>query len=229
MSTDPLMADLAWLQIHDSAFPSGRFVHSNGLEAWLATRPAVGEPEIHAAVRAFVGGSVATLDAVILGHAWLADSTEVLVDLDRLDRAYKITRSARVSSESCGAQLATVARRVLRGTQTSEYLQLVVSGDTPGNLAVVDGVVQRTLGIERDRAIAGALRSSYAGLLSAAVRLGRLGPMRAQQLLFDDAPWIADLARTAECAPLAAVTSFVPELEIAAMRHETTSARLFST
>jgi urease accessory protein len=206
MGTEPLLADLAWLQLHDSAFPSGRFVHSNGLEAWLALHPSAGEPEIRDAVRAYVRGSVATLDAVVLGHAWLADS-----------------------SESCGRQLATVARRVLSVVAGSDYLGLVVAGHTPGNQAVVDGVVQRALGVERDRAIAGAIRSSYAGLLSAAVRLGRTGPMRAQQLLFDDTPWIADLARTAECAPLESVTSFVPELEIAAMRHETTAARLFST
>ncbi|MGF0224847.1 urease accessory protein UreF [Dietzia natronolimnaea] len=229
MGTDPLVADLAWLQLHDSAFPSGRFVHSNGLEAWLATRPAAGEAEIHAAVRAYIRGSVATLDAVVLGHAWLADSTEALVELDRLDRAHKITRAARISSESCGRQLATVARRVLGVVAGSDYLGRVVTGNTPGNLGVVDGVVQRALGIERGRAIAGALRSSYSGLLSAAVRLGRIGPMRAQQLIFEDTAWIADLARTAECAPLATVTSFVPELEIAAMRHETASARLFST
>ncbi|MDX2356080.1 urease accessory protein UreF [Dietzia sp. PP-33] len=229
MGTEPLLADLAWLQLHDSAFPSGRFVHSNGLEAWLALHPSAGEPEIRDAVRAYVRGSVATLDAVVLGHAWLADSTETLVRLDHLDRVHKITRAARTSSESCGRQLATVARRVLSVVAGSDYLGLVVAGHTPGNQAVVDGVVQRALGVERDRAIAGAIRSSYAGLLSAAVRLGRTGPMRAQQLLFDDTPWIADLARTAECAPLESVTSFVPELEIAAMRHETTAARLFST
>lgn len=229
MATDPLQADLAWLQLHDSAFPSGRFVHSNGLESWLALHPDAGEPEIHAAVRAYLRGSVATLDAVVLGHAWLSDSTEALVELDHLDRAHRITRAARISSESCGGQLATVARRVLGVVAGSDYLGQVVTGHTPGNLAVVDGVVQRALGIDRARSIAGALRSSYSGLLSAAVRLGRLGPMRAQQLVFDDTPWIADLARTAECAPLATLASFVPELEIAAMRHETASARLFST
>lgn len=229
MATDPLVADLAWLQLHDSAFPSGRFVHSNGLEGWLALHSDAGEPEIHSAVRAYIRGSVASLDAVVLGHAWCADSTETLVDLDHLDRAHKITHAARTASESCGGQLATVARRVLGVVAGSDYLGQVVTGHAPGNLAVVDGVVQRALGIERGRAIAGALRSSYSGLLSAAVRLGRLGPMRAQQLLFDDTPWIADLARTAECAPLGSVSSFVPELEIAAMRHETTSARLFST
>lgn len=229
MATEPLLAELAWLQLHDSAFPSGRFVHSNGLEAWLAAHPDAEETRIHAVVRAYISGTVATLDAVVLGHAWAADSPETLCELDHLHRAYKITHAARTASESCGRQLATVARRTLTVTTDIEYLQIVIAGHTPGNQAVVEGVVQQALGIERSRAIAGAIRSSYAGLLSAAVRLGRIGPMRAQQFIFDDTSWIADLTRTAECAPLTTMTSFVPELDIAAMRHETATARLFST
>lgn len=229
METDALFAELAWLQLHDSSFPSGRFVHSNGLEAWLAAQPAADEAQVAEAIRDYISGNAATLDAVVLGHAWSTEDTGALVELDHVARAHKITRSARTSSESCGRQLATVSRRTLRVAADIDYLDRVVSGGTPGNQAVVEGVVQRALGIGRSRAIAGGIRSSYSGLLSAAVRLGRLGPMQAQRLLFDDARWIVDLTRSAECAPLDDMTSFAPMLDIAAMRHETVAARLFST
>lgn len=36
--TDHGVALMAWMQLHDSAFPAGRLVHSHGLEEWLAQR-----------------------------------------------------------------------------------------------------------------------------------------------------------------------------------------------
>ena len=36
ITTDPDVAVALWMQLHDSAFPSGRMVHSLGLEQWLA-------------------------------------------------------------------------------------------------------------------------------------------------------------------------------------------------
>ncbi|WP_264886384.1 urease accessory protein UreF [Dietzia sp. NCCP-2495] len=229
MRTDPLVAELTWLHLHDSAFPSGRFVHSNGLEAWLRDRPDATDDQIRAVARAYVAGSVATLDAVAVGHAWSTPDSEALVELDLLVRAYKITESARTSSEACGRQLVTTARRTMPSVAGLGYLGHVAAGRTPGSLPVVEGALQRALGIDRSRAVAGTVRSGYAGVLSAAVRLGRLGPMQVQRALFDDVQWITDLVRAAECTPLEDVTAFSPGLDIAAMRHETSSARLFST
>jgi len=229
MTPDHWDAELAWLQLHDSAFPSGRFVHSNGLEAWLAAHPDADADVVADVVETHLRHNVATLDAVCVAHAFRAGSVDELVRLDHLLRAHKLSAAARTASESCGRQLALAARRTLPPLADEEFLARVTAGETPGNLAVVEGVVHRALSIDLPRAVVGHLRSACSGMLSAAVRLGRLGPLEAQRRIFAAAPVLAQLARTAAGTPLDDIAAVTPQLDVYAMRHETTAARLFST
>jgi urease accessory protein len=229
MSTDPWEAELAWLQLHDSAFPSGRFVHSNGLEAWLGAHPAADVELVGSVVEAHLRHNVATLDAVCVAHAHRAGPVEELAELDHLLRAHKLSAAARTASESCGRQLALAARRTLPPLAREEFLLRAAAGETPANLAVVEGVVHRALSIEPSRAVLGHLRSALSGMFSAAVRLGRIGPLEAQRRLFAAAPLLGRLTRNALDTPLGELAAVTPELDVYAMRHETTAARLFST
>jgi urease accessory protein len=61
----------------------------------------------------------------------------------------------------------------------------------------------------------------------AAIRLGRLGHVQAQRLLAQARPRIAAVLAQAPPA-LDDIWNGAPALEIAAMRHETRSARLFA-
>lgn len=223
--------ELAWLQVHDSAFPSGRFVHSNGMEAWLTAHPAADEARIAELSAAHLRDSVASLDAVALAHAHTdaAEDTATLVHLDRLVRAHKLTTAARTASESSGRQLATTLRRVLPPLAGHEYLALAERGSTPANLPVVEGVATALLGIPRRTAVKGHLRSAHAAMLSAAVRLGRAGPLWAQRLSFATSREIDALARTACATDLTEMSTATPELEVHTMLHETLSVRLFRT
>jgi urease accessory protein len=222
-------AQLCWLQLHDSAFPAGRFVHSNGLESWLAAHPEAGEPELMELVHAYLGESVGTLDAPVAAHAWAATALPDQLALDHLLTSYKITESARAASEGTGRQLALTARRALPPAAGSPYLDAVAGNRTPGNQAVVEGVLQRLLGIGREQVVLGLLRSAHTGLLSAAIRLGRLGPMASVRLQYRDHALLAGIARRALATTPAELSSCLPDLEIHAMRHESTTARLFRT
>src|SRR5690606_23358087 len=102
MSTiDNPAATLALLQLHDSGYPAGRFVHSNGLESWLGAHPAAREHEIAEVGRSFVLDTVAGLDAVAMAHVWRRDGLEELLELDRYVSAHKLSASARTASTSC--------------------------------------------------------------------------------------------------------------------------------
>lgn len=223
--TDPAAA-LAWLQLHDNAFPAGRFVHSYGVESWLQAHPDAVDGEICALAYSFVRGSVATLDAVVVAQAWAIEDLAALMTLDALTTSYKITANARAASQGCGRQLALVAQQV--GVDAA-YLDAVMRRDAAGNLAVVEAVAQRELGIGRLEATLGSIRSGYAGVLSAAVRLGRLGPVRAQRELLIARHEMVEMARLALATPLDDMHSTIPELEIWAIRHETASGRMFTT
>jgi urease accessory protein len=224
----PATTWLAWLALHDSAFPAGRFVHSQGLEAWAAANPHAAEAEVVELVLTAVTDSVAPLDAVFLAHAVRADVGN-LPALDALVGTYKLTAASRVAAQNTGRQLALAATHVVPGAAGIPYLQDVLAEDVPGHQAIVEGAVHRHLGVPPEVAVLGFLRGAMVGMLSAAVRLGRIGALAAHRATFAHHDLLVGLARTASTNDLDEVWSTVPELEIHAMRHETASGKLFTT
>lgn len=235
-TVDPL-ALLALMQLHDSGFPSGRFVHSSGLETWLAAHPAAGKDELGQVARSHLATGVATSDARALVWAWHHEEPESLVQVDRWLTAHKSSLPARKASLSPGRQLAVAAAQVHPAAGDHHYLRKVRASTDLGNVAVVEAVLGRALGIPVVHLAIAHLRAAHAGLLSAAVRLGRAGPLWVQRQLAADAGFLADLAVSAIGEALDAVdqgrlprlTTTAWQLEIYAMRHDRASGRLFST
>lgn len=217
------------MQLHDSAFPAGRMVHSHGLEEWLAQRPDADAAAIEKTVCGCLTHGYATLDAVVTAAAWRAwKSVHHLVELDELIASYKLFGNARTASASAGGQLAAAAVDIGVAEQ-HPYLHAVLTGATPGHAAVVDGVVQASLGVTEQLAVLGSLRSLMASMLSAAVRLGRLGPLQSQRIQLRNAEAMARAAALACERPVSELSSVSPALEISGMRHEERTSRLFAT
>jgi urease accessory protein len=238
MSTDTTtatrMADgagafLAALQLADSALPIGRFVHSHGVEAWLQREEDAGETELLELVESAVAESFAPLDGVVLVHAHRAGGLDDLLGLDRALTARKLSAPARAASCACGRQLASLAGGLTADPLVAAFAAEVRERRTDGNLAVVEGAVTRALGLSAEQALLLELRGTASGLLSAAVRLGRLGPVRAQAMLAALSPAIERAAGDALEARLDATRSTSVELEIAAMTHRRAHVRLFAT
>ncbi|WP_083736698.1 urease accessory protein UreF [Mycobacterium sp. MS1601] len=227
--TDNPAALALWMQLHDSAFPAGRMVHSNGFEEWLALHPCARGAEIEVCALDYLTFAVATLDATVTAAAWRATPSMVtLCELDTVLTSYKLTGNARSASQTAGRQLAVTAQQV--GLCSSDgYLTAVIAGSTPGNLAVVEGAVQAAIGVSVHTAVLGSLRSALAAVLSAAVRLGRLGPLEAQRIQVRSVEGVVALADAACSRPLEEMASTTMQLEIAGMRHENRSQRLFAS
>lgn len=240
-TTDGAVALALWLQVHDSAFPAGRMVHSHGIEEWLSAHPGAGADEITTVIVEYLAHSFAPLDATITAAAWrAAPDHDALCALDELTSTYKLFDNARIASESSGRQLATAARNCglaegigcLDGCldgYLNGYLDAVIAGTTAGHCAVVDGALQAALGVPLRIAVLGSIRSMMASMLSAAVRLGRLGPLHSQRIQAATAADIVALADDACLRSLEDLYSTAPALEISGMRHESRSARLFTT
>jgi urease accessory protein len=90
-------AFLAALQLADPGLPIGRFVHSHGLEAWLAGRPDAGEPELEELIASFILEGVGPLDGAAVALAHGAGSLDELVELDRVVSARKTLAPARTA------------------------------------------------------------------------------------------------------------------------------------
>jgi len=216
---------LAVAQLADSAFPSGGFAFSQGLEALLAEGMVAGEAGVGAFLRQHMHHRWLVFDRWFLlsAHA-CADSDAELFALDREMEAMSLSAGLREGSARNGLALLTAHARL--GTGGAErYRQAVIAGTVPGHLAVAQGAMLRGCGLAPLAAQAVAAHAAMMALVTAAVRLGAIGTLAGQRLVRQFQPDIA--AALAE--PPGEPWCFTPLAEIAAMRHETQTLRLFST
>jgi urease accessory protein len=108
----------------------------------------------------------------------------------------------------------------------AEYQAMVRQSLSLGHNVVIQGLVWRGTGISEPAAEAMSAHMFCVGLIGAALRLGVIGHTDAQAMLARVHPDILELLAT-PCMGLDEICAFSPQQEIAVMRHETMSYRLF--
>jgi urease accessory protein len=214
---------LTWalLQLADSAFPTGGFAHSAGLEAAAQLGPV----ELHHFARDLVLAT-ATGSLPIVRAACGADPAR-LAELDAFTAATLWSHVAARASRAQGRAWIDVAARAFGQPPIVELRRRVVAGEQPGHLAPMFGAVATASGIARDEAAAVFLHLTVRGLLSAAVRLGLAGPTEAQALHARLAPVLDDaLARDLAVEDVAQTS---PLLELVQAGQDRLYSRLFQT
>ncbi|MFJ9080729.1 urease accessory UreF family protein [Streptomyces sp. NPDC102278] len=115
-----------------------------------------------------------------------------------------MTSSARTASTTCGRQLAALALEFLADSDPhSPAVQLARAyraREADGNLAVMQGALSKELGVTPLAAVLIELRGAAVPFLTAAVRLGRLSPTKAQVIAYRLTPAIGDAAAAALAA-----------------------------
>ena len=218
------MSDWLTWQIVDSAFPTGAFAHSWGLEsAWQH-----GEVDGPAALRAFLDASIHQA-----GHASLPlvnaafDAPGELETLDDMADAFLINEVANRASRVQGRTLAATAARVWP-IAALEALDRRVQA-TCAHAAPVSGAVFRTLGLTRPSTQRVVLFGAARGVLSAAVRLGIVGSYEAQHMQQACGPWLERVA--GECAQLTVsdLAQTAPLIDLMQAGHDRLYSRLFQS
>ncbi|MEV6892223.1 urease accessory UreF family protein [Kribbella sp. NPDC051137] len=235
---DRLTGLLSVLQLSDSAFPSGRYTLSYGLET-LAQSGRLTMPSdpalLSALLRDQVRLSVGPSEGVGLACAHRATTGPESLELDLVSRAderltaVKLSREARETSTRTGRALLRVATAALGTGALALYAQEVAARRSPGNHAVVLGVLSASLGVPRLESVAGELFAFAASWTAAAVRLALTDHGTAQAVLFDVRAALAAAARHAADKDIPDITSCTPLLDVMAMRHEETELRLFAS
>ena len=171
---------LLW-QLADSAFPTGGFAHSGGLEAaWQH-----GEVRNTTELAAFIEASLhqfgyGSLPFMTAAH----DRPEDFIELDRLSESFITSHVANRASRLQGKALLTSAERIF-ATPALQHLRRTVDLETsPCHLAPVFGVMAHSFEIGRDPAARLFFFLHLRGLISSAVRLGIVGPLEAQGLQY---------------------------------------------
>lgn len=201
------------LQLADAAFPAGGFAHSAGLEAALALRPAV-------TVAQFLDEALAQAARASLPFVRAAAGGDAL---DALDDACDATLTSHVGNRASRAQ----GRAMLLAATNVWDLPALAAHRGPCHLAPVFGAVFAAVGSQG--ADVAFLHATTRGVLSAAVRLGAIGPLEAQRIQADVAGRLdALLASSAGISPSdAAQTS--PLLDVFGALHDTLDGRLFQS
>ena len=224
---------LALLQLNDSAFPSGAFTHSYGLEQLVRQVVVRNASDVEHFVRSVLTHTIATSEAVAARSGAEAAADGDLASVLDLDRALYAMKPA---SELRGASLMT-GRRFLQevaihveSPMLSAYRERVATDARLGNYAVAFGVVAAAHGIESRYVPAAVLLAAATAMLQAAMRLMRVSHRDVQAILHRLRPLIAGLAAKVRAgARPVALAGFHPLQDIASMRHAGAEARLFAS
>lgn len=195
-------------QLADSAFPTGGFAHSGGLEASVQA------------------GQITDI------AAWLRDAMIAVGHgaLPFVSAAY--TRSFEETDAACDAFItSTVGNRASRtqGRALLDTCRRIFALEVPraGHHAPAFAVCARALGVEELDARRVFLHLSMRGLASAAVRLGVIGPLRAQSIHFELHDDLERVAQARVSTEDAAWTS--PLQELFGATHDRLYSRLFQS
>ncbi len=218
---------LALLQHGDSFFPSGALSFSFGLETLCENAALDSAPALASFLEGQLEQRWATFDRGALAAAHrVAPDCAAIARIDTLLEASTLATELREGSRRSGRALLKV-HGALDTAGAAAYGAVVSKGEAPGHVAAVQGLVWRGAGLDLAAAETLSAHTFATGILGAAIRLGLLGHIGAQRILRDIHDLVARLLR--EPAPdLDDLCASTPEAEIAVMRHETASARLFA-
>jgi urease accessory protein len=235
MSSAPVTnTDATWivglLQAGDSFYPTGSYSHSFGLEGLVQQ----GVVRDRATLRDFILLSALPAlrhtDLPLAAHAWRAfgeaDWPRV-AELCVLSSALKTAREARAASENIGRQRAELMATLRAHPLAQEYFRRATNGTWPHSAPISAALEGRVLGAPLTAVLSGISYATLSSLLSAAMKVLRLGQNASQSLLTEALTATPEIIAAAETTAFEDIGWFNPWLDIAAARHETADARMF--
>ena len=218
------MSDWLTWQIVDSAFPTGAFAHSWGLEAaWQQ-----GEVADRDGLRRFLEASI-----LQTGYASLPlvndayRSPEQLEALDAVAEAFLLNAIANRASRIQGRTLLGTAGRIW---PSSELAALQARADAMcAHVAPVAGAAFCAIGLPLPTVQRVVLYGAARGVLSAAVRLGIAGSFEAQRLQYECSPCLERIADRCGALSIDDLAQTAPVLDLLQAGHDRLYSRLFQS
>jgi urease accessory protein len=224
--TDSMLV-LRLLQDGDSFFPSGAVSFSWGLETLCADGVVSSGNDLKSFVLAQLSRRWLHFDRpIVFAAAHPSVAVGTLMEIDRIVEAQTLCAELRSGSRRSGNGL--LAAHAKLGTEGArEYCELVQNGYGMGHLAPMQGYLWAKRGIPPQEAAILSAHTLSIGLLGAAVRIGVIGNTGAQRILMALHYDIAAMLQL-PLTDIWEVYSFMPQTEIASMRHEKAGVRMFA-
>lgn len=218
------MNDWTMWQLVDSALPSGGFPHSAGLEAAFQA----GEVPDEAALRQFLIDSLwqagrTTLPLVTAAHR----DPSALDALDALCDAFLTNAVANRASRQLGRAFVGVCLSIWpsRALETLDARARALCGHHAPMAGAALCVIGAPLGTARQIA----LFTTSRGILAAAVRLGIVGPYRAQRLQHECGRAARDVLERSSALTEEDLAQTAPVLDVLQSSHDRLYSRLFQS
>lgn len=217
------------LQFGDSTLPIGGFAFSNGLESAVQKGVVHDAATLHAFARTAVA-QAARGDGIALVHAHAAAAAHdvaTLVAIDRRILARKLSSESRTMSTRMGRKLAALAAQVTGVPWLAAWQAEVESGAAPGTYPVALAVAFAAQDLPAQEAFVVHQYGVAATMLSAALRLMRIGHHETQPMLYALCADVDDAFRQAAAASLDDMAGFAPLTDILSAVHVQAHVRLF--
>ena len=228
----PLIArQLALMQLSDSAFPSGSFTLSHGLESLVYSGQIKTADDFQEFLRLLLYNKIGTSDLVALLHAHRASVNNDLVEIYRADlRLFASTTIAqtREAQRKSGRALLMVAQSIWQDTQLETLATDTAAGTIQCLHPVIFAVLGRTVLLSESDTVLAFVHSFITSLALAAIRLGVIGHIQAQVVINAIALDIEPIINNASNMTLEDMRSCTPAIDIAQMRHKHLNQRQFA-
>jgi urease accessory protein len=217
-----------WLhwQLADSAFPSGGFAHSGGLEA-AYQQGECGNREhfIEFLNAAMAQTGTASLPLVSAGF----DGAPPFSEVDGICDAFTSNHVANRASRRQGQAFLSSVDRALPHPDLAKLRRQIAAGELFGHAAPVFGAASRALELERDTALRLFLFLQIRGWISGAVRLGIVGALEAQGIQAEAAAGAERTIQRCQEYTLDDLAQTAPLLEILQGGQDRLYSRLFQS
>jgi urease accessory protein len=231
----PVARLLVSLQLSDSAFPSGFYTMSHGLEGFHQ-EGLVDRGSVFDVLEDLLTASIGPGDATALARAHDAASArdwDAVAAVDATLFASKLNAELRVASTRSGRQLADIAGEAFAGSpgdaDIATWARRLKAKQAPGCQPVVTAVCYAATGVPVAEAVASDLFAFTVSFVGAALRLRLTDHRGAQVLLRRAQPVIETVTADAVARPVHDIGGFVPVADIMSARHERAEARLFTS
>ncbi|MDS9471649.1 urease accessory protein UreF [Sporosarcina pasteurii] len=227
-NTNPWLLHL--IQIHDTAFPTGSFAHSFGMETYIQESDISNEDDLKAFCDMYLRQNLASTDAIIAQEAYrLAKENDLqgLIRLENICHAIKLSPETRKGSMMMGRQFLQTVQPLNNSELFTIWCEKLKNKEIKSHYPVVYGIYTAMLGVDLRTSLETFLYSSITSLVQNGVRAIPLGQNSGVQTIFSLLPVIQETTSRVMTLDLEHLDNNSIGLEIASMKHEFLHSRLF--